>query len=56
MVAVATLRLLKTAKDIDSPEEHAGPGSRFDLTLAVLVFLLGGSLFAYLGLNLLGAS
>jgi putative membrane protein len=56
MVAVATLRFVRTARDIDSPEQHLGPGARFDLALAVLIFLLGGSLLAYLGLNLLGKS
>jgi putative membrane protein len=56
MVAVATWRFVKSAREIDDPEPHAGPGSRFDLALAVLIFLLGGSLFAYLGLNLFGKS
>jgi putative membrane protein len=56
MVAVATFRFIKTAREIDDAESHAGPGSRFDLLLAVLIFLMGGSLFAYLGLNLFGQS
>ncbi|HEX3920189.1 MAG TPA: DUF202 domain-containing protein [Caulobacteraceae bacterium] len=56
MIAVATWRFVTTAREIDDPEPHAGPGARFDLALAVLIFLMGGSLLAYLGLNLFGKS
>ena len=52
MVAIATIRFLKTAKEIDSTEVRLGPGSRLDVALAVLLFLLGCALLAYLGNNL----
>ena len=52
MVAIATIRFLKTAKEIDSTEARLGPGSRLDVALAVLLFLLGCALLAYLGNNL----
>ena len=55
MVAIATIRFLITAKTIDDRAEHAGPGSRFDLALAGLLFLLGCALFAYLVSNLMVA-
>jgi uncharacterized membrane protein YidH (DUF202 family) len=48
MVAVAAVRFLSTAKYIDSPEVHPGTGSRFDLTLAALLVLVGCALFFYL--------
>jgi putative membrane protein len=48
MVALAAVRFLSTAKYIDSPEAHAGTGSRFDLALAALLVLLGCALFFYL--------
>src|SRR5271154_1067411 len=48
MVAIAALRFLTNAKDIDSAETRPGPGSRIDLTLAALLVLLGGALFLYL--------
>ncbi|MEO8926656.1 MAG: DUF202 domain-containing protein [Caulobacteraceae bacterium] len=53
MVATAGLRFLKTAKDIDSPDQHLTVGSRLDLALAALLFLLGCALFVYLGQNIL---
>ena len=55
IVVVATVRFLKTAKDIDDPAEHVGPGSRFDLALSALLFLLGCALLAYLAYSLIGA-
>ena len=55
MVAIATVRFLMTAKAIDDGGQHAGPGSRFDLALAGLLFLLGCALFAYLVSNLMVA-
>ncbi len=48
MVALAAGRFVTTAKAIDSREEVPSTGSRIDLTLAVLLVLLGLSLFVYL--------
>src|ERR1700692_1689706 len=48
MVGIAAIRFLTTAAAIDSEELHRGPGSRFDLTLAALLVLLGCALFVYL--------
>jgi len=47
-IAIAGLRFTKTAKDIDTEEEVARPGERFDLALAVMIGLLGASLALYL--------
>ncbi len=55
MVAISTVRFLKTAKEIDDADPHAGAGSRLDVALAVLLVLLGCSLVAYLAFNLLDA-
>jgi inner membrane protein YidH len=54
MVAIAGWRFFRTAKNIESEDEIPGSGVRFDLALAVLLALLGCSLFLYLpqaGLN-----
>jgi len=48
MVAIAAVRFLITAKNIDSEEPHPGPGSRIDVALALLLVLLGCALFLYL--------
>ena len=48
MVAIAALRFLRTAGQIDSDETTPGPGVRFDLALAGLLVLLGCSLLVYL--------
>jgi putative membrane protein len=48
IVAIAATRFIMIAKTIDSPELHEGPGSRFDLVLALLLGLLGCALFVYL--------
>jgi putative membrane protein len=48
MVAIAALRFIATARDIDSAEPRPGTGSRFDLALAVLLVLLGCGLVLYL--------
>ncbi len=48
MIALAAIRFLTTAKAIDSREEVPSIGTRIDLVLAVLFFLLGLSLFLYL--------
>ena len=53
IVGIATLRFLKTAKDIDSPDQHLTAGSKLDIALAALLMLLGCSLFIYLVQNLL---
>jgi putative membrane protein len=55
IVAVAAWRFLTTARKIDDPQSHPGPGSRFDVALAALIFLLGCALAAYLVFNLDGA-
>jgi len=48
IIAVATIRFVNTARKIDDTKSYAGPGTRFDLTLSVLLFLLGCALLAYL--------
>jgi len=48
MIVRAGLRFRKTAKEIESDAEVAGPGERFDLALAALIGLLGASLFLYM--------
>lgn len=53
LIVVATLRFLKTGKEIDAAEAFAGPGARFDIALALLLLLLGLALFGYLVFNLL---
>jgi putative membrane protein len=55
IMALATLRFLRTSKEIDDPAPHLGPGARFDVALTVLLFLLGCALLAYLVFNLLSA-
>jgi putative membrane protein len=47
-IAIAGARFVKTAKNIDSEKEVPGLGERFDLALAILLGLLGLSLFLYL--------
>jgi putative membrane protein len=48
MVAIAAVRFLITARNIDSPDIRHGAGSRMDLGLAALLILLGCALFIYL--------
>jgi hypothetical protein len=48
MIVIAAIRFFRTAKDIDCDEEVPSTGSRFDLVLAVLLALLGTSLFLYM--------
>ncbi len=55
IMALATLRFLRTSKHIDDAATHLGPGSRFDVELSALLFLLGCALLAYLVFNLLSA-
>ncbi|MGH6991849.1 MAG: YidH family protein [Caulobacteraceae bacterium] len=56
MVALAAVRFVKTAKDIDSASEVRAGGSRIDLVLAGLIFLLGCALFVYLAYGLFAPS
>ncbi len=44
IVTVAGVRFIRTTKDIDSEDEVASPGERFDLALAIMIGLLGASL------------
>jgi putative membrane protein len=48
MTVAAAIRFLKTRKDIDSPELHVSSGARIDISLAVLLALLGVALAFYL--------
>jgi len=48
MITIAGVRLAKTAKDIETENEVASTGARFDLALAVLIGLLGASLLLYM--------
>ena len=47
-IAIAWRRFSRTARDIDSQDEVASPGERFDLALALMIGLLGASLALYL--------
>jgi putative membrane protein len=48
MIAIAAARFARTAKDIETDDEVASPGARFDLALAALIGLLGVALFLYM--------
>lgn len=48
MTVLATVRFVKTAKEIDDPNVMPGTGSRLDIALAILLALLGVALFFYL--------
>jgi putative membrane protein len=48
MVALAMMRFIRNARDIDSDEQKPGAGSKLDLALASLLILLGLSMFLYL--------
>lgn len=48
MVAIAAVRFLITAKDIDSASWRPSTENRVDLALAALLVLLGFALFLYL--------
>ena len=49
MIVLAGVRFAKTAKDIETDQEVAGPSeTRVDLALAALVGLLGIALFLYM--------
>ena len=55
IMAVATARFLKTAREIDDTAEHVGPGMKFDIALTALLFLLGCALLAYLVYTVVGS-
>ena len=55
MIPVATIRFVRTAREIDSSETHPGTGSRIDLALAALLVLLAAGLVVYL-INILSAA
>jgi len=55
-VIVAAIRFIRTRKQIDDAEPRIGEGSRLDLALALMLFLLGCALMTYLVANLLAHS
>jgi putative membrane protein len=56
MVAIAAVRFLQIAKQIDQPGQFPGTGSRLDVALAALLVLLGCALFFYLSHALVAAA
>jgi putative membrane protein len=48
MIAIAAVRFVRTAREIDDARTHPGTGSRVDLALAALLFCLAGGLLFYL--------
>ena len=48
MIIIATLRFFRTEKEIDAPDIKLAPSGRLDLTLSVLLALLGFALLLYL--------
>jgi putative membrane protein len=55
MVALAMIRFIRNARDIDSDEEKLAAGSKLDAALASLLILLGVSMFLYLSHALIPA-
>jgi putative membrane protein len=53
IVIVAAARFIHTRKQIDDAEPRIGEGSRVDVALALMLFLLGCALMAYLVANLI---
>jgi putative membrane protein len=47
-IVIAGFRFVTTAKAIETDETMPSPGERFDITLSVLIGLLGISLFLYM--------
>ena len=47
-IVLAGWRFVQTAKDVESDNEIANPGERFDMALSVLIGPLGAALFLYL--------
>jgi putative membrane protein len=48
MVALSMLRFIRIERSIDSEDVHASAGSKLDIILAMLLILLGVSMFLYL--------
>jgi inner membrane protein YidH len=48
IIAIAGWRFVQTARNIDSDNEVASPGARFDLTRGVMIAFLGAALLIYL--------
>lgn len=48
MIVISAFRFARTAKGIETENEVPSTGERFDLALAMLIGLLGASLFLYL--------
>ena len=48
MIVISGFRFARTAKGIETENEVPSTGERFDLALAMLIGLLGASLFLYL--------
>ena len=55
MIVIAGIRFVRTAKGIESEADVPSPGERFDVALAVLIGLLGVSLFLYMSSAVLPA-
>jgi inner membrane protein YidH len=55
MMLLASLRFRKTTLDIDANEVRPGPGTRLDIILATLLFLLGAILFVYLSYTVISS-
>jgi putative membrane protein len=52
MLLIALARFVRTSREIDDTQEHKGPGERFDIALAGMLFIVGAALFGYLVFNL----
>jgi putative membrane protein len=52
VLLVSIARFIATARWIDDPDPHKGPGARFDIVLAGLLFVVGAALFSYLAFSL----
>jgi putative membrane protein len=48
LIFLSALRFRRTAKAIDSPQAQSSPGMRLDLTLSVMLVVLGIALVVYL--------
>lgn len=55
VMAIAAFRFRQTTQAIDAPDIRRGPGARADITLVVLLLLLGGGLFLFLVYTLFSA-
>jgi putative membrane protein len=55
MVALATLRFVRTGRQIDDKENDPVPGARFDVGLGLLLFVLGCALLGYLVVSVFGS-